>query len=1019
MYKFIIFLLFAGLCFARSGFSQSMLRIQHISVNEGLSQSSVYSVVQDSYGFMWMATGDGLNRYDGREFIVYKSSLNTTQKGSLKDRNINSLIFEDRYKNLWFSADQGVYCMNRKTRNFALRLNKYDAKYASIIAGSDNENMWVLVHGSGMHAISIKDSTRKLYPFSKENTQNATAVTIIKNAVFGKNGIWFATTEGAFFFNNETKKDELVMKQGGINKLHLLSNGNLVMSLTDTLLVYNTATSQYQYLPISVTDKEGVIWNSIVEDTLGGFMYCSEIDGGRILKLDMHTMLYEVLFFQDNIINNLYIDRSRNMWVGTEGAGVFKLDLKSSKFKCYAPITGKEAGFMVKSLFYDSAGDIWMGVFDKGVIRYNPKNRTEKIVPLPVRKDGVQFSNIFQDSSGNIVLAANNYLYWLDAQSNQVISSLEISSYKYSTDKKPKINVVTEWRKNQYLVGTNMGIYMVDRSTDKAKFYIKLPMYADSLVNGWIYNFHKSVDGSIYVGKRNGFAKITFGNDTTHRLIEYGLRNLPIRHFYKSTHTPLLWLATEQGLVAYEEGKGRYKVFDEESGIANSYVYAILPQNDSVLWLSTNKGIAKAEITYRGLLNTTIRFTNYTSEDGLQSNEFNTGAYYKHQNGTMIFGGISGINWFKPDSVTINKYKASPSVTGIYINDTLMTCDSAMYVSKLELPHNRNTVSFTLRALEYTTPLKNRFAYMLQGLDKDWVYTTNDKVRYSNLEPGEYVFLLKVSNNEDIWNEQPLRIVVLIAPPFWSTWWFRSILFAMGLTIVLLIVRYYTYLKVRAKTIELERQHALNTERMRISKDVHDDIGSGLSKIALLSALANRKLKENELPSKDIDNISAISKQLVDNMHDLVWVLNPENTTLDNLVSRIREYCADYLDVSDVSSSLFFPDVVPQVSIYGEVQRNVFSTVKEALNNCMKHSKATHVTVTLTISNEQLAIYISDNGIGFSNIATNGNGLRNMQNRIEQINGKFLVTSEVYVGTTVSVAIPFLHLSAERIEIHK
>jgi two-component sensor histidine kinase len=705
------------------------------------------------------------------------------------------------------------------------------------------------------------------------------------------------------------------------------------------------------------------------------------------------------------------------MWVGTEGAGAFKLDLKLPKFNCYAPVTGKEAGYMVKSVYKDNTGDIWMGVYDKGLVRYNPTTQQEKRVELPVKKDGLQFSNILRDSSGNIVVAANNQLYWLNAQNNKIILDLEVSSYQYTTDKKPVINVVTEWRKNQYLLGTNMGIYMVNRTAGKASYYVQIPLFYDSTVNGWIYNFHKVANGSIYIGKRNGFAKITFGNDTVHTVLEHGLSNLPVRHFYKSSTTPILWLATEQGLLAYEEGSGKYKVFDEESGIANSYIYAILPQCDSVLWISTNKGIVKAAITYGGLSNLEVRFTNYTSEDGLQSNEFNTGAYYKHQDGTMIFGGISGINWFRPNEVTINPFKAIPSITGIYINDTLMTYDSAMYIDKMVLAYNRNTVSFTMRALEYTTPLNNKFAYMLQGLDKDWVYTSNDKVRYSNLEPGSYVFLLKVSNNEGKWNDEPLQLALIVEPPFWRTWWFRLALLTIGVSLVLLVVRYYTYLKVKAKTIELERQHVLNTERMRISKDVHDDIGSGLSKIALLSALANRKLKENELPSKDIDNISAISKQLVDNMHDLVWVLNPENTTLDNLVSRIREYCADYLDVSDVTSTLSFPDNVPNVSIHGEVQRNIFSTVKEALNNCMKHSKATHVAVTLTMQHEMLEITIVDNGIGFSGNEPTGNGLRNMKNRIEQIHGRFQVTSAVNAGSTLSISIPFSQLSTEEIAI--
>jgi ligand-binding sensor domain-containing protein len=230
------------------------------------------------------------------------------------------------------------------------------------------------------------------------------------------------------------------------------------------MILYNPTTNQNRYYLANVADKKGVIWNSIVEDTIGGFVYCSEMNGGRILKLNIKTMAYEVLFFQDNTINNLYIDRSRNMWVGTEGAGAFKLDLKLPKFSSYAPVAGKDAGYMVKSVYKDNTGDIWMGVFGKGLIRYNATTRQEQTVELPVNKDGVQFSNILRDSCGSMVVAANNRLYWLDAQNNKVISALEVNSYQYATDKKPVINVVTEWRKNQYLLGTNMGIYMVNKT---------------------------------------------------------------------------------------------------------------------------------------------------------------------------------------------------------------------------------------------------------------------------------------------------------------------------------------------------------------------------------------------------------------------------------------------------------------------------------------------------------------------------------------------------------------------------
>ncbi len=563
-------------------------------------------------------------------------------------------------------------------------------------------------------------------------------------------------------------------------------------------------------------------------------------------------------------------------------------------------------------------------------------------------------------------------------------------------------------------MGADIGLYIVENTGKSPRGRMWYSYNADSSICGWVYNFYKAPDGSIYIGKRNGFAKVRMLNDSLPQLIDFGLDGLPIRHFYKS-NTQILWIASEQGLIAYNETTHKYKVFDEAAGIANSYVYAILPQNDSTLWVSTNKGISQVNIRYGDGNDVKAKFTNYTSKDGLQSNEFNTGAFFKCADGTLMFGGIAGVNWFNPANIKINPYKAIPAITGVYVNDTLMNRDTTMYMQQLVLPYARNTISFTLRALEYTLQEQNSFAYMLEGHDRDWVYTTGDKARYSNLPPGNYRFLLKVSNNENLWNEQPLALRITILPPYWQTWWFRLlVVLALALT-AFFAARYYIRQRILVKTRELEKQHALNMERIRISKDVHDDIGSGLSKISLLSEIANKKIRENQPHGKDISNITAISKELVDNMRDLIWVLNPENTTLDNLVSRIREYCADYIDGVNIAAIFNFPELVPAINISREVQRNIFSTIKEAVNNCVKHSGATGIKVDVSIHNSTLSIAITDNGAGFAEneLKGTGNGLRNMKQRIASIGGQCTITSAIHEGTTVSIIIPFDKLNVE------
>jgi signal transduction histidine kinase/sugar lactone lactonase YvrE len=822
-----------------------------------------------------------------------------------------------------------------------------------------------------------------------------------------------ADMAGIVYFDKKTFREKRVLYKRGINNIYMLNDGRLMLPMADSLYFYDVRTGTGLHIPVKVPGKNKVQWNSVVEDTMLGYAYVAEINGGNICKLNLATLKPEIIKFQDNKINRLFIDRSQNLWVGTDGGGAYRLDIKPPKFRCYAPGEKEEATFMVKSIFRDASGMMWMGVFGKGVVRYDPVTKTATPMPLGLPTDGVQTGNIMVDSSGGFVLTIDGRITWWDTQAWRIKKQAIIQNDRRSAEAPYVVYSLLEWKKGRFLAGGNCGIYSVNNENGVVSLR-KHAAFFTGHTSGWVYNLYKADDGSIYIGKRSGYTKIKLINDSTLQVLGGGFDGLPIRHFYKSTTTPILWLATEQGLVAYNESTKEYRVFDESAGIGNSYIYAILPQNDSVLWVSTNNGISRVAAHYGKGINVEAKFSNYTAKDGLQSNEFNTGAFFKAPDGTLMFGGIAGVNWFHPADVLPNPYYATPAVTGVYVNDTLIAGDTAMYLRELRLPYYKNTLSFTLKALEYTLPEKNSFAYMLEGVDKDWVYTATDKVRYANLAPGNYRFLLKVANNEGKWNEHPLEMQVIIYPPYWQTWWFRALIFLAVVSVVILIVRYYIRQRVLVKTRELEKQHALNMERLRISKDVHDDIGSGLSKISLHSAIASRKILDNQAPGRDIEHISSISKELVDNMRDLIWVLNPENTTLDHLVSRIREYCADYLDGMKVNALFIFPDEVPDMDIAREVQRSIFSTIKEAVNNCVKYSKAEELKIELSVSNSNLAITLTDNGVGFAanEMRSGGNGLRNMKQRMELIGGQCSITSEKCKGTEVAIVIPLESLNA-------
>lgn len=990
--------------------AQTKPRIQHFNVEDGLSQSSVYSVFQDSYGFIWMATGDGLNRFDGKDFISYKSKLADVNRGLLKDRNINSVIFEDCCHNLWFTADEGLYCMNRHTGQTDIYLNKNVVGYSGVIVGVDSSDVWLYVAGRGICKVNAHNKAVSMYPFS-DSIQRKSA-TPMTHGLSDGDAIWMVDARGILKWSKQSKKDERVLLRTNLRRLCRVGGGKLAASAEGGIFVSDKHRRQWQFMKLETPGRSNVTFGAIIWDSISNNLYVAEHEGGTILKVDLATGRQELLNFQSNRVVRMFVDGSQNLWVGTDGGGAYVLDIKPPKFYCYMPAAGGNSGAMVKSLYRADNGDIWMGLYGKGLARYNPISSREDLL-LQRAAQNVYFSCTFRDSAGDIVVAMNDRIAWLDERTGRIKAECVLPYYPFMGPVPPEAFAIVEWRKGVYLVGANYGLYYVNK-TGGMPHATHIRRFSMPGLGGWVYGMYRSGE-SLYIGRRNGYSKVRLSRDTIPEIQELGLNDMPVRHFYRSTITPLVWIASEQGLIAHDEQTRRYTVFDEDDGMANSFVYAILPQNDSTLWVSTNKGITRVNVRYRPGNEVDATFTNYTAKDGLQSNEFNSGAYFACDDGTLMFGGIAGINWFKPEGVVPNRYMAQPAITGIYVDDALLTRDTAIFTHKLVLPYRRNTVSLTFRALEYTLPEQNRYAYKLEGQDNQWVYTANDRVRFPKLEPGEYKFLLKVSNNEGVWNEKPLELEIVIMPPYWRTWWFRLLVVMSGALLLAVILRYYTRQRIRARTLELEKKYALDMERLRISKDVHDDIGSGLSRISLLSELASRKMSDDEQAVRDVQSISSLSKELVDNMHDLIWVLNPENTTLDSLVSRLREYCADYLEGVGIAVTLDFPGDVPGIGISREVQRNIFSTVKEAVNNSVKHARAKSVTVSVNTQDRLLTVIVRDDGVGFDthSVRSLGNGLRNMRYRIESVGGTFDVQSEPGKGTVIKVQMTFSGLHPE------
>ena len=460
-----------------------------------------------------------------------------------------------------------------------------------------------------------------------------------------------------------------------------------------------------------------------------------------------------------------------------------------------------------------------------------------------------------------------------------------------------------------------------------------------------------------------------------------------------------LWLGTVSGLNKLVLGEGAapqtpsFTRYTEKDGLPNDFIYGILGDAEGNLWLSTNKGLSK----FNDRLPPGKKFRNYDVQDGLQNNEFNVGAYHRGHSGALYFGGVNGFNIFFEQRVKDNSHAPPVVLTAFRVFNEEVALDTAVAeIKTLALSHQQNFFSFDFAALDFTQPEKNRYAYKMEGFDRDWVQAeTRRYASYTNLDPGQYVFRVKGANNDGVWNENGAAVKITIRPPFWKTWWFRLLAAAAAFGALSLLYRYRV-----SRLLEMERL------RVRIASDLHDDIGSTLTKISLHSELIQHSADAGEI-KESLRKIGAMSRELITTMSDIVWSIDARNDTMGDLVDRMREFAAGVLPAKAIAFSFDATALVLPQKLPVNVRQNVYLIFKEAVNNITKHAEASHVAIQLKSSNGTFSMTVSDDGKAWRDDENQtGQGLRNMRMRAERIGGRL----EIYrdPGYTVSLTAPAL-----------
>lgn len=972
----------------------------HYGTDKGLSQTSVFLIYQDKRGFMWFGTADGLNRYDGNEFKVYR------HQDSSRARNSNFFgrkAVEDQDGNIYLSGRTG--------------LSKYDFRNDQLsYLFPDRFTGMIEVLMLDGHVLWFTDCIGKLYTYHLLTGElKAIPLADAPHAppnfrivrMDDRGCVWYNRLQGVGCYDTRTGRFSVHLDGFLKNRPMAVfqdiayQGSKAILNFYSFLLEYDPGTGAYRMLG-EREEKASYLQLLTAPD---GSVYVATVNRGlNILKAD-GTLLALTRKRQpeegpaSNIITALYIDRSRNLWLGCDGYGISKTPAGNARFNLFRFEDHDKDGFSSNftKAIYASGNETWIGCHERGL----------QVID---RQTG-RYRTILEKRPG-----ANTVACFLpvDQQTLMIGSGAGVSCIDRNTMKitypearhpmvaLPGQNMVMSFvrlKNKRIYAASRQGVLYVEQSGNAFTTLKQVK----GIPPAFLAACCQTPDGSVW------FSSIEYGY--VYRCIETGPGKLElkdtlfwgmnVRSFYPDTAAGILWMASEKGLLRYELASGRHQLITTASGFSNNYLYSVLPGSSRhELWMSSNKGLIRYN-TRTGEVN------NFFGNDGLQSNEFNTGSYFRSDDAELFFGGVNGFNYFKPSGIGLNPTVPDVKLTGINVNDEEADwLGNAAAIEELHLPYSSNTLSFDFAALEFTNESKNLYQYKLQGLDDGWVNSgSRHFARYSLLQPGNYLFMVRASNNDGAWSPEAGLVRIRIDVPWWLSWWFLMLAALSLLAILFFIIRTLATRKLKARLRELEKQEAVNKERSRISKDMHDDLGSGLTKIAIMSELLKKQLAEHS--NSQVEKISSTAGDLIDNMSHIIWAMNPENDKLENLLSYLREYALDFFHDTPVRCELDFEEHVPDSAISQQRRRNIFLVYKESLNNILKHSGAAQVHIKTSLDGNTLQIRISDNGKGFDteHARRSGNGLRNMHKRMQDAGGSYEIRSEKGNGTLAFIRV--------------
>ncbi len=1085
---------FAGLALCIHIFAFHTVFAQHrpfkftrFTIEDGLSQSSVGKIFEDRYGFIWISTEDGVNRYDGTRFKVYRHDPNDST--SIKSSWVGG-FFEDRQGRLWLRPSPGGLSLYDRDsdsfRNFSVDDNSpsmevvYDGKrdiawyctreklYAfdistamtKVVLEHDPSSItWFTIVGdtgwtinsSGLYRIDLEKQTAKKIITGLAEVDSAKYDSFYRldhddkgRIYFGGKGVLYVydpvKSEIRNYRSFRTKNKGVVqlVNQGYLSPVNQSGKYIWIVTLNygvfrlneedenDVLHYYNSPEFPLKY---SISDnrihypsesRDSVFWvtsdNGInyFDEELDRFVFYHYSDkGSNSSRVDAY--------------NFAYTDRNGNVWLSTRLDGVSMIpnkkrfrdiywyydrfikgiDLTLADYgKNLDRLTSSLSNSPVRDMLEESNGNIWFCT-DTSVVCLQ-KSTGE----VSIFHSGSGFMTFPATSPGDLLEDSKGRIWFLPFDGRPGLLNGSRTAFEPYEPLEGKSNEPSfvyagfEDRKGNLWIGDAGFINVLN--IDKHKM---VSLKSDTLFRNQSARFwYQESDSVLWIGAieklvrhnqlKNTFSDLRIKYQDTAKTSVYPLMALAV------DSNKSFWIGTYGGGLVYLNPKtNETKNYRVKDGLPNDYILELQFDGKGDLWASTNQGLARLEIA-------TGKFERYNTGDGTVSREFNAGASLFTKAGIMLFGGTNGLTAFRPEEITINPAPPQVALTAFKkFNTEIKLTPGIQVAEEIEIDYKDNLISFEFTALNFINPDSNKYAYMLEGFDDFWIENGSKKEAYfTNLDPGEYTFRVKASNNDGVWNEKGASVRLIINPPFYMTWWFKAIiLFAVGAFAYLMYamrirnIRAIDAVKIASQARSLEQEKVIKTE---ISRNLHDEVNTELTLIGNKCLELSRSEQISQDFKMELQSLRLLSLQVRSLIDDVIWFIKPENEQGEKMISKLTSTIGGMLKFInyelDIAEDLFEPGY--EVDLH--IKKQMYLILKEVLQNIVKHSEATHVDIKFWRTSDVINLEIIDNGKGIDmDEQITGSGLRNIRHRSQDIGAELTVDSSQGVGVKVILKI--------------